>query len=103
MTKKKPKTHKRSTCSSESQKEQPDRMTVELAPKVLQVVASPEEASKAVRRYIENWNLGASEWCSKTSGYMRRNGHVVARVAYNGTVWTPGAAWNATQLWPEVK
>jgi hypothetical protein len=50
-------------------------------------VASLQEASRAVREYIEADGLGSSAW---EGGEVTEGRKVVARVSYNGRVWPPG-------------
>ena len=44
------------------------------------------DAARAVRRFITERDLGASQ-CAGADVY--RNGALFARVSYNGRVWTP--------------
>jgi len=47
------------------------------------------EASKACRRYIEEHGLGGGNW---TGGKIYCGRKLVARVSYNGKVWSPDGA-----------
>ena len=50
-------------------------------------VRSADQASAAVRAYIDTYGLGASNW---TGGDIRESsGKLIGRVSYNGRVWTP--------------
>ncbi len=54
-----------------------------------QAVATLGEASKAVRAYLDEMNVGASQWIG---GDVRLGGKVIARVSYNGSVWAKTGA-----------
>jgi hypothetical protein len=45
-----------------------------------------KEASRACRAYIREHDLTMHNW---SGGKVTQNGRVVARVTYNGRVWTP--------------
>lgn len=58
--------------------------------------SSLEECSEKLRYYIEEetmWELGASH-CRKGFGEVRQNGLLVARIGYNGRIFTP-EQWKA--------
>jgi hypothetical protein len=55
--------------------------------KRLHRVATFTEASEAVRAYIAEMNIGASEWLG---GDILNEGQKVASVSYNGRVWDEG-------------
>lgn len=51
-------------------------------------VRSLDEASKTVRKYIDTFGLGASEF---TGGRVENEaGDKVAEISYNGRIWLPG-------------
>lgn len=52
----------------------------------LKEVSSYEEASRVVREYIKERNLGNSQWMG---GSVQEDGKAIARVSYNGVVWPP--------------
>jgi hypothetical protein len=58
---------------------------------VCQTVASFEEASRAVRKFIGN--KGASQ-CPRGMGLIADGGKIVAHVSYNGRVWA-GREWKS--------
>lgn len=51
-------------------------------------VATLREASQRVRDFIDSHGLGASDWCGTGAGMITENGKVIARVSYNGRVWS---------------
>lgn len=70
------------------------RYYVEVDPEVIVEVKDYAEASKSVRLYIERTGMGSTEWygLSPTIGritFGSKSGKAVARVSYNGRVWTP--------------
>lgn len=54
-------------------------------------VNSFEEASKVVRDYIEQNNLGMSEFSG--GDVFDMSGNLVAQISYNGRIWEPGSKW----------
>ena len=52
-------------------------------------VHSFEEASKAIRNYIEHYNLGSSTFSG--GDVYDSQGRKVARISYNGRIWLPGS------------
>jgi hypothetical protein len=48
-------------------------------------VADFAEASRVCQAFINQYGLGGGNW---TGGKIRQGGKVVARVSYNGRVWT---------------
>jgi hypothetical protein len=60
-------------------------LVVKLSEKKLVPVNSLKEASKACMDYIDNWNLGSSNW--RGGEVYDVDGKQVATVSYNGRVW----------------
>lgn len=59
-------------------------------------VESLMHASKTCREYIDSNNLGGGNW---TGGQVKDSaGNVVARVSYNGRIWSPDGRWDLLQL-----
>ena len=63
---------------------------------VVRYVRNLEEASKAVRQFIDANDIGASQWYAGDSGYVYAysatagaHNMIVAKVSYNGRVWNP--------------
>ena len=51
------------------------------------------EAASTASRFIADHGLGSSNWYAALgAGDVVADGLVVARVSYNGRVWTPGGA-----------
>lgn len=46
---------------------------------------SIEKCQKAVRDYIEKWNLGGSNWIG--GNVYNNNGEYVGNISYNGRFW----------------
>lgn len=49
-------------------------------------VATITEAAQRCREYIVKHNLGGGNWIG---GEISENGKIIARVSYNGRIWTP--------------
>lgn len=60
-------------------------------------VGDLEEASKAFRAYVDGNGLGASD-LRRDDGTLRVRGKVVARVSYNGRVWSVGRTAGQARL-----
>src|ERR1700733_5271536 len=52
-------------------------------------VCSADEASLVVRAFIDGNGFGSSELKSSCGEILSNEGALVARVSYNGRVWTP--------------
>lgn len=50
-------------------------------------VESFQHASRVVREFIEEWNLGASQWAG--GWIVDHKNQRVARISYNGRIWDP--------------
>jgi hypothetical protein len=51
------------------------------------------EIPAIVREYVDFWNLGGGNWTGRAGEIRaRKGGKVVARVSYNGRLWTPKGA-----------
>lgn len=69
----------------------PEHAMGSVAPTQHVAVKSLKEASEVVRQYIDMYGLFGSNWGSIFgAGDIKCGNKVVARVAYNGTVWKPG-------------
>jgi hypothetical protein len=69
----------------------PEHAMASVAPTKHVSVKSLKEASEVARRYIATYGLFGSNWGSIFgAGDIKCGNKVVARVAYNGTVWKPG-------------
>ncbi len=55
-----------------------------LAPTQIRSGGSIDECQKAVRAYIEEYNLGAGNW---VGGEVRTGGRILGRISYNGRFW----------------
>ena len=64
-----------------------ERIAVELRPGFKVPIRSADEASAVVRQYIERNNIGGSEF--QGGQVTDRQGKPVAKVSYNGRVWSP--------------
>lgn len=63
------------------------------------IVDTLSDASRACRNYIERHDLGGGNW---TGGEVKdREGTIVARVSYNGRIWTPEPYPKCTEIKPE--
>ena len=67
----------------------PDFPPRDLPPRCRVVVTNLSEASQACLQFIEEHDLGGSEW-SGGEVLDAATGKVVALVSYNGRVWSPG-------------
>jgi hypothetical protein len=65
-------------------------MRLKLSAKESVEVGSLADASRAFRAYIDANLLGASQ-LHVGAGYVTEGGKAVARVSYNGRVWSPRA------------
>ena len=56
-------------------------------------VKSLADASKACRRFLDQYGLGGGNW---TGGLVVRDGVPIAEISYNGRAWKPGRDSRAT-------
>lgn len=61
---------------------------VSTRPVTREKVSTLREASERVRAYIQKHALGASQWCGTGAGMVLADGKPIARVSYNGRVWS---------------
>ena len=66
---------------------------VRVAPATWIDVPSLCEASRAVRRHIDQHLLASSTWGQASAPVEDESGEIVAYVSYNGRVWTPERNW----------
>jgi hypothetical protein len=71
-----------------------------LSPEVVLPVADWAAASERCAEYIAAWELGGGNW---TGGQITdESGQLVARVSYNGRVWSPGPWQDAKLLYAPI-
>lgn len=58
-------------------------------------VSTLQEASEEVRKYIDEYDLGAR---TLEGGTVKINNKKIANVSYNGRVWTPQKYPNCTEI-----
>lgn len=68
-------------------------LSVRIAPATWVPVETLADASRAVRRYLDDNALGASQWGQMQAPVKDAAGKVIAVVSYNGRVWTPARDW----------
>ena len=59
------------------------------APTVKVPVSTADEASAIFTRYRDQHGLGASDLLERSGNIYASDGTLVAKVSYNGRVWTP--------------
>jgi len=68
-------------------------LSVRIAPKTWVNVATLADASRAVRGYLDSNGLGFSGWGQESAPVTNGSKKTIARVSYNGRVWTGQRDW----------
>lgn len=63
----------------------------------LVVISSLKEGSEVLRGWVNEHSLGGGNM-SRRCGEVREDSKIVARVSYNGRVWTPGPWEDAKEI-----